>query len=168
MADASVRRFKVFWFLKPRLTGRPVLNPFGRPAESSGSRSPPVKANGFGFRARTLAAGPSGICPGDFSGSRSPPMKANEFGFRARTLAAGPPSSRPARRAPGLQMPHFGTFSRAKSPFCSKRHIPFPEYGTKEEPTGGRIKRTKQRRLNRKTDGTCGDSTGRLTGRATD
>jgi len=64
-------------------------------------------------------------------------VKANEFGFRTQTKAR-PPSSRPARWAPGLQMPHFGTFSRAKSPFCSERHIDCPEYGTKEGPTGGK------------------------------
>ena len=127
---------KFFCFLKAR---PPSSRPAGIcPGDFPGSRSPPVKANEFGFRARTLATGPPGICSGDFSGSRSPPLKANEFGLRARTLAAGPPSSRPARRAPGLQMPPFGTFSRAKSPFCSERHISCSEYGTKEEPTGGK------------------------------
>ena len=159
---------------KPRPSGPFRTRPQGPP----GSRSPPMKANEFGFRARTLAAGLFCPRPQGPPGLRTPPMKANEIGFRTQTkagkplLTSAPPelgraaflsAGRPVYKCPLLVL-----FSGRKVLFVRNVTSPSRNMVQRKNQQAARIKRTKQRRLNRKTDGTCGDSTGRLTGRATD
>ena len=100
-----------------------------------GSRSPPVKANEFGFRTQTKAG-------------------------RRLLTPAGPPSSlRPAGR-PVYKCPVLVLFPGLKVLFVRNTTLATCNMVQRKNQQAARIKRTKQRRPNRQTNRTCGRSTG--------